>query len=62
MSQVDLGEAAARKLKDVSLSNDVIASRINEISDEVLAQVITAMNSRPIELVNSWKNQQASAT
>ena len=50
MLQVVFGEEVARKLKDVPLSNDVIASRINKMSDDVPSQIITGINSSPIRV------------
>ena len=43
-----LGETAARKLADVSLSNDTVKTRIQEISTDIKQQIVKKLNSSPL--------------
>ncbi|KAG6924068.1 zinc finger BED-type containing 9 [Chelydra serpentina] len=43
-----LGEEAARKLKDISVSNDTISRQINEISQNINEQVVDEIKKSPL--------------
>lgn len=49
MAKTVLGSDAEKKLKQVPLSND-IHSRINDMSLDILQQVITDMKASPVKV------------
>ena len=48
MVRLVLGEEAARKLNDISVSNDTISRRINEISQNINEQVVDEIKKSPL--------------
>ena len=52
------GPEAAKKVKDVPLSNDVIADGIADMSCDILDQIVQEIKDSPIRVVNKWTNQQ----
>ena len=53
-----LGTEAAKKMKGVPLSNDVIADGIAEMSCDILNQIFQEIKDSPIRIINKRKNQQ----
>ena len=53
-----VGVEAEKKLSLVPLSNDIITSRIRDMSEDILQQVIADDKASPIKLVFSWMIQQ----
>jgi hypothetical protein len=47
MANIMLGKAAEDKLSQIPLSNDTISSRIDDMSDDILAQVVADLISSP---------------
>ena len=43
-----LGEKASQTMKQISLSNDAIKSRIHEISDNIKSKVLSKIDSSPV--------------
>ena len=58
MVELVLGTEAAKKMKDVSLSNDVIADGIADMSCDILDQIVQEIKDSPIRIINKWTNQQ----
>ena len=58
MVELVLGTEAAKKMKDVPLSNDVIADGIADMSCDVLDQIVQEIKDSPIRIINKWTNQQ----
>ena len=58
MVELVLGTEAAKKMKDVPLSNDVIADGIADMSCDILDQIVPEIKNSPIHIVNEWANQQ----
>ncbi|KAK3862332.1 hypothetical protein Pcinc_031801 [Petrolisthes cinctipes] len=50
MAKTVLGSDAEKKLKQVPLSNDIIHSRISDMSRDILQQVITDMKASPVKV------------
>uniref|UniRef100_K7FQX6 Uncharacterized protein n=1 Tax=Pelodiscus sinensis TaxID=13735 RepID=K7FQX6_PELSI len=48
MVQLVLGEEAARKLNDISVSNDTVSRQINEISHNISEQVVNEIKKCPL--------------
>ena len=53
-----LGTEAAKKMKDVPLSNDVIVDGIADMSCDILDQIVQKIKDSPIRIINKWTNQQ----
>ena len=53
-----LGTEAAKKMKDVPLSNDVIADGIADMSCDILDQIVQEIKDSPILIISKWTNQQ----
>lgn len=49
MANIMLGKAAENKLSQISLSNDAISSRIDDMSNDILAQVVADLISSPVK-------------
>ena len=47
MANIMLGKAAEDKLSQIPLSNDTISSRMDDLSDDILAQVVADLISSP---------------
>ena len=47
MANIMLGKAAENKLSQIPLSNDTISNRIDKMSDDILAQVVSDLISSP---------------
>ncbi|KAL7639523.1 UNVERIFIED_CONTAM: hypothetical protein RMT77_010024 [Armadillidium vulgare] len=47
MANIMLGKTAENKLSQIPLSNDTISSRIDDMNDDILAQVIADLISSP---------------
>ncbi|KAG0721853.1 Protein ZBED8 [Chionoecetes opilio] len=47
MAELVVGEEAAKQIKHIPLSNDVIRSRINEMSSDVLDQIVSDIYDSP---------------
>ena len=43
-----LGEKASQTMKQISLSNDTIKSRIHEMSDKIKSKVLSKIDSSPV--------------
>ena len=43
-----LGEKASQTMKQISLSNDTIKSRIHEMSDNIKSKVLSKIDSSPV--------------
>ena len=50
MVELVLGIEAAKKMKDVSLSNDVIADGIADMSCDILDQIVQEIKDSPIRI------------
>ncbi|XP_068206220.1 protein FAM200C-like [Palaemon carinicauda] len=50
MAKIVLGTEAEKKLKQIPLSNDIIHSRIHDMSQDVLQQVITDLKASPFRV------------
>ena len=50
MAKSLLGVEAEKKLRLVPLSNDIITSRIRDMSEDILQQVIADVKASPIEV------------
>ena len=50
MAKIMLGTEAEKKLKQIPLSNDIIRSRINDMSRDILQQVITDLKASPVKV------------
>ena len=50
MAKIVLGTEAEKKLKQIPLSNDIIHSRIHDMSQDVLQQVITDLKASPVRV------------
>lgn len=50
MAEIVLGKEAKKKMEEVPLSNDVVQSRICDMSDDVLNQVVSAVKASPIRV------------
>uniref|UniRef100_K7F692 DUF4371 domain-containing protein n=1 Tax=Pelodiscus sinensis TaxID=13735 RepID=K7F692_PELSI len=48
MMRLVLGEEAARKLNDISVSNDTLSRRINELSQNISEQVVDEIKTSPL--------------
>ena len=53
-----LGTEAAKKMKDVPLSNDVIADGTADMSCDILDQIVQGIKDNPIRIINKWTNQR----
>ena len=53
MVELVLGTEAAKKMKDVPLSNDTIADGIADMSCDILDQVVQKIKDSPIRIVNN---------
>ena len=49
MANIMLGKAAENKLSQISLSNDTISSRIDDMINDILAQVVADLISSPVK-------------
>ena len=49
MAKIMLGKAAEDKFSLIPLSNDSISSRIDEMSNDILAQVVADLISSPVK-------------
>ena len=58
MVELVLGTGATEKMKDVPLSNDVIADGIADMSCDILYQIIQEIKDSPIRIINELMNQQ----
>ena len=58
MVELVLGTEAAKKMKDVPISNDVIADGIADMSCDILDQIVQEIKDSTIRLINKWTNQQ----
>lgn len=47
MANIMLGKAAENKLSQIPLSNDIISSRMDDMSNDILAQVVADLISSP---------------
>ena len=47
MANIVLGKAAKNKLSQILLSNDIISNRIDKMSDDILAQIVSDLISSP---------------
>ena len=47
MANTMLGKAAENKLSQILLSNDTISNRIDKMSDDILAQIVSDLISSP---------------
>ena len=50
ITEIILGKEAMKKIKQVPLSNDVVTSRIAEISCDIVDQVTTAIKESPVRI------------
>ncbi|XP_068208356.1 protein FAM200C-like [Palaemon carinicauda] len=50
MAKIVLGIESEKKLKQIPLSNDIIHSRIHDMSPDVLQQVITDLKASPVRV------------
>ena len=50
IADIVLGKEAAKKLQQVSLSNDVIHNRIIDMSEDILEQVIADIKASPVTI------------
>ena len=50
MADIILGDGAARKLKQVALSNDTIARRIKDLSIDIRDQLISDLKASPLKI------------
>ena len=50
MADIILGDGAARKLKQVALSNDTIARRIKDLSIDIHNQLISDLKASPLKI------------
>ena len=62
MVELVLGTEAAKKIKDVPLSNDVIADGIADMSCDILDQIVQEIKDSPVCIINKWTNQQMCPT
>ena len=53
MVELVLGIEAAKKMKDVPLSNDVIADEIADMSCDILDQIVQEIKDSPIRIINN---------
>ena len=53
MVELVLETEAAKKMKDVPLSNDVIADEIVDMSSDILDQIVQEIKDSPIRIVNN---------
>ena len=53
MLELVLGNEAAKKMKDVPMSNDVIADGIADMSCEILDPIVQEIKDSPIRIVNN---------
>ena len=58
MVELVLGTETAKKMKDIPLSNDVIADGIADMSCDMLDQIVQEIKDSPIRIINKWTNQQ----
>ena len=58
MVELILGAEAAKKMKDVPLSNKVIADGIADMNCDILDQIVQEIKDSPIRIFNKWTNQQ----
>ena len=58
MVELVLGTETAKKMKDVLVSNDVIADGIADMSCDILYQIVQEIKDSPIRIINKWTNQQ----
>ena len=56
MVRLVVGDDAARKLDDLSMSNETVSRLINEISQDIKEQVVDELKISP-SLQYSWTNQ-----
>ena len=52
MIKLVLGTEKAKKMKDVPLSNDVIADGIADMSCDILDQIVQEIKDSPIRIIN----------
>ena len=50
MENIVLGKEAAKKLPQVSLSNDIIHDRIVDLSKDTLEQVVADIKASPVKI------------
>ena len=53
MVQLVLGTEAAKKMKDVPLSNDIIADGIGNMSCDILDQIVQEIKDSLIRIINN---------
>ena len=58
MVELVLETEAAKKIKDVPLSNDVIADGIADMSCDIFDQIVQEIKNSPIRLIKKWTNQR----
>ena len=58
MVELVLETEAAKKMKSVPLSNDVIADGIADMSCDILDQNVQEIKDSSIRIINKWTNQQ----
>ena len=58
MVELVLGTEAAKKMKNVPLSNDVTADGIANMSCDILDQIVQKIKDSPIRIINKLTNQQ----
>ena len=57
MVELVLGTEAAKKMKNVLVSNDVIADGIADMSCDIFDQIVQEIKHSPIRIINKSTNQ-----
>ena len=55
-----LGEKASQTMKQISLSNDTIKSRIHEMSDDIKSKVLSKIDSSPVFALQLYESTDIS--
>jgi len=50
MVKIAMGDDAEKKLQQIPLSNDVISTRISDISEDILDQVVSGIKASPVKI------------